>query len=204
MRRRSAVAPYVSPPDGSAHFPASGEAPDGLRARRKPPTYERDDGTSVRRSTERQYAAPLPQLPPRSTRSQPPLLISGSVVAREAYSPYRSWVGSNRLPCRSIGERKRDRSEIGKIGNDQYQTGPAFQSLVLLGQFAHRLVLPGGFQGELRLERRRVPPADSSHASPSIRPSSRRAYRVVRNLGSTIRMRLVLPPDDRYCPGFGI
>ena len=80
----------MPPPDGSAHFPASGETPDGLRARRKPSLIERIVGPIALRYAVRQNAATSYQLPPRNTRIEPPLLTSGSVVAREAYSSYQS------------------------------------------------------------------------------------------------------------------
>jgi hypothetical protein len=45
--------------------------------------------------------------------------------------------------------------------------------LVSLGQLGDRLVLLGGFQGDLRLERRRVPLTDSSHDFPSVKSPSK-------------------------------
>jgi hypothetical protein len=50
---------------------ASGEDPDGLRARRKPVIALRTDGSSATRDASRQSAAPRPQLPPRITRNRP-------------------------------------------------------------------------------------------------------------------------------------
>ncbi len=58
--RCSAVAPSVPPPNGSARrtWAASGdEAPDGLRATRKPPANDRTDGATALRFANRQYAA---------------------------------------------------------------------------------------------------------------------------------------------------
>ena len=50
---------------------ASGDCMDGLRARRKPMSPERDVGLSALRIAVRQIAATLPQLPPRYTRKAP-------------------------------------------------------------------------------------------------------------------------------------
>jgi len=57
--RCSAVAPSGPTPTGSAPLTdaASGEIPDGLRAKRKPRLNERFDGTFVKRSAVRQFAA---------------------------------------------------------------------------------------------------------------------------------------------------
>ena len=81
--RCSADAPSVPPPNGSAPLTdaASGETPDGLRARRKPWSFERYVGTYVLRYAVRQFAASSSQLPPRSTRIEPSLAPSGSVMA---------------------------------------------------------------------------------------------------------------------------
>ncbi len=67
LRHPAPAAPVAAPPRSlrasarwlrsACPYPASGEAPDGLRARRKPRLNVRNDGTSESRFADRQCAA---------------------------------------------------------------------------------------------------------------------------------------------------
>jgi hypothetical protein len=61
---------------GSAYLGITGE----LRATRKPRSLSRRNGSPLIRSADRQFAASLPQLPPRSTRNEPPRGPTGSLA----------------------------------------------------------------------------------------------------------------------------
>ncbi len=73
------LAPLPVPPPATGQTGNSG--PAGSRRR-----FARDVGTSESRIADRQYAASLPQLPPRLTRFEPSLGPSGSVNASEPKS----------------------------------------------------------------------------------------------------------------------
>ena len=98
LRRRSlrASARWLLSP-----FLPPAKTPDGLAARRKPRSSERNVGSFVPRSAARQTAASLPQLPPRLTRFEPSLAPSGSTAAVSPKSANQSCVHSNRFPCRT-------------------------------------------------------------------------------------------------------
>ena len=73
---------------------------NGLRATRKPRILLRYDGSSSKRSADRQLPGPPLQPPPRSTRSEPLPWPTGSVPP-ESFSPYQSEYHSHTLPCMS-------------------------------------------------------------------------------------------------------
>ena len=72
-----------------------------LRARRKPRVMKRSSGEHLPRFADRQYAASLPQQPPRYTRSEPSFGPVGSLMAPLGYSPCLSLHHSQTFPCMS-------------------------------------------------------------------------------------------------------
>src|SRR5580704_5271733 len=75
--------------------------PDGTRATRKPSSLLRNPGSFALRFADRHCPAALPQLPPRTTRTEPSDDPSGSVPPRST-NEYESWHHSDTLPCMSV------------------------------------------------------------------------------------------------------